>query len=133
MTRYLLDTNILVHLLRGRSDVARNLQRVGVRNCFMSEISMIELYYGAECSNNKEKNIRKVDELLKWFEPIPVTESIREICRQKAQLRKTGQLIEDFDLMIGCTAKTENMVLVTENVSHLSRIEGVKIENWVER
>ena len=99
----------------------------------MSEISMIELYYGAECSNNKEKNIRKVDELLKWFEPIPVTESIREICRQKAQLRKTGQLIEDFDLMIGCTAKTENMVLVTENVSHLSRIEGVKIENWVER
>ena len=38
--------------------------------------------------------------------------------------------IEDFDLLIGCTSVTNNLTMVTNNVKHYSRIEGIKIENW---
>lgn len=130
---YLLDTNILVHILRNRKEVVRNLEKVGVKNCAISEVSLLELYYGAECSGDVKKGIAKVDELLKWFKPIALSGTIREACRQKAMLRQKGMLIEDYDILIGCTAIANNMVLVTENVEHMNRLKGVKIENWVQR
>lgn len=53
--------------------------------------------------------------------------------RQKAQMRRDGHLIEDMDLFIGATAVAETMTMVTENVSHLSRIQGIRLENWIVR
>jgi hypothetical protein len=52
---------------------------------------------------------------------------------QKARLTKTGNLIDDFDLLIGCSAVANNLIMVTDNVKHLSRIKNIVIENWVFR
>lgn len=94
--KYLLDTNILVHLLRNRYVVSERIARVGWDNCCISEITMIELLYGAEVSKNRERNFAKVEQLCGDLEVIPVSVSIREFCRQKARLRHLGKLIEDF-------------------------------------
>lgn len=53
--------------------------------------------------------------------------------REKARLRKAGMPIDDFDLMIGATALSHDFVLVTENIKHLGRLQGVEIENWIGR
>lgn len=50
--------------------------------------------------------------------------------REKVRLRKEGNLIPDFDLIIGCSAVANNMTMVTNNVKHLERVKGIKIENW---
>lgn len=50
--------------------------------------------------------------------------------QQKARLRKKKLLIEDSDLWIGVTSVVNNFIMVTENVKHLGRIDGIKIENW---
>lgn len=51
---------------------------------------------------------------------------------QKAFLRKKGQLIEDADIIIGTTAiVNNNMVMVTENVKHIGRLNGIVVENWI--
>ena len=42
-------------------------------------------------------------------------------------------MIDDFDLLIGATALKHGMVLVTENVKHLSRVPGITLENWIDR
>lgn len=42
-----------------------------------------------------------------------------------------GQSIEDFDLLIGCTAVSDNLIMVTNNAKHYSRIKDIRIENWV--
>ena len=42
-------------------------------------------------------------------------------------------MIDDFDLLIGATAKKYDMILVTENIKHLSHIPDVKIDNWIDR
>lgn len=45
----------------------------------------------------------------------------------------SGKMIEDFDLLIGCTAVANGLVMVTDNTKHFSRIEGIVLENWIER
>lgn len=120
-------------MLRNRKEVVEAVSRVGWKNCCISEMTVVELYYGAECSNNPQKNRIVIDSFLSDIEIIPFSLSIHEFCKQKARLRSLGSLIEDFDLFIGSTAVVSDCVLVTENVKHLSRLEGIILENWVKR
>ena len=133
MKKYLLDSNICIHLLRNRTEVVEAVKRVGWKCCCISEITVVELYYGAECSGNPQKNRAVVDSFLADIEIVPFSLCIHEYCRQKVRLRSFGTLIEDFDLFIGSAAVASDCVLVTENIKHLSRLEGVVLENWVRR
>lgn len=96
-------------------------------------MTIVELFYGAECSQQREKNIFEVNEFISNINVHPLSTCIREFCFQKAKMRKEGRMIEDYDLFIGCTALVNNCVLVTENIKHLSRIQGLTIENWITR
>lgn len=131
--RYLLDSNICIHLLRNRKEVIEGIRRVGWSNCCISEITVVELFYGAECSSMPEANLEEVDAFVNSITVLPISSCIREFCRKKAALRRQGLLIEDFDMFIGCTALANKCTLVTENIKHLSRIEEIELENWVTR
>lgn len=107
------------------------LQRVGWDNCCISEMTIAELLYGAECSNEVEETKKEVISFCADIEVIPVGLALSEYAYQKAKLRKKGTLIDDLDLLIGSTAVATDCVLVTENVKHLNRIENIQIENWI--
>lgn len=64
---------------------------------------------------------------------VPFDRSIKVFAKEKARLRKLGTPIEEFDLLIASAAIAEDLVLVTDNTRHFQRIEGLKLENWVER
>lgn len=129
---YLLDTNICVFLLRDKYLVKDKLRDKGIRNCYISEITVAELFYGAKCSKDVKKNTQDVKDFCASLKVIPIYESLEEYAKQKAKLRKTGTMIDDFDLLIGCTAIHHNMILVTDNLRHFERLP-VNIENWVTR
>lgn len=129
---YLLDTNICIFLLRRKYDIAKTIQKVGIENCFISEITLAELYYGAECSSNPDYNLDIISDLKKYINISPISETLQIFAKQKARLRKEGVLIDDFDLLIGSTAIFHNAILVTDNIKHMKRLP-IKIENWVER
>lgn len=131
--KYLLDSNICIHLLRGNTSVRNAISRVGWDSCCISELTIVELYYGAECSSQREKNVAEVEALINDLNVIPLSSHIREFCAQKAAMRRRGTMIEDFDLFIGTAAKVAGCVLVTENVRHMEHIDGLEIENWVDR
>jgi len=134
MTRYLLDTNICVFFLRGNESIVKQIINNGVTNCFISEITVAELLYGVECDeSNSSENRKKVGELIDILSVVPITSALQEYASQKAVLRKEGKLIDDMDLLIGATAITNNMILVTDNEKHLSRLRNIKVENWVKR
>lgn len=133
MKQYLLDTNICIFFLRGLYDVPQRLEQIGRRNCHISEITVGELLYGAACSIQKEKHLRQVNELISLFAVEPIYPVLPVFADTKAQLRKQGTMIDDFDLLIGATALKHGMVLVTENVKHLSRVPGITLENWIDR
>jgi tRNA(fMet)-specific endonuclease VapC len=131
--QYLLDTNICVFFLRQKYDIGKRLSEVGLNNCFISEITIAELLYGAECSSNPVQNADLINQLCENMNVIPISNCLSEYSKQKAALRRSGKQIEDLDLLIGATAVANNMILVTDNVKHLSRLAHVKIENWIAR
>ena len=82
----------------------------------------------------KRKSIlRDAEKAKEIFTVIPISEAIDHFAKEKAKLRRNGRLIHDFDLLIGATSVHFDMVMVTGNVKHLSRISGIRIENWMRK
>ena len=128
---YLLDTNICVFFLRGRLNLDKIIKQKGKENCFISEITVFELRFGAENSENPVKSHKAVDLFVSGISIIPIYSSIKKYAKEKVRLRKLGKPINDeFDLLIGVTAVENKLTLVTDNSKDFENIEGIKIENW---
>ena len=108
----------------------RKIARAGIDNCFLSEITVAELYYGAENSDNPKKTMRETEEFISMFGIVPFGESLHTFGKEMAYLRAIGRKIENFDMAIGSIALHHKMVMVTDNTEHLGRIRGLKVENW---
>ena len=131
--QYLLDTNICVFVLRQKYGVGKRMLQAGVSNCFISELTYAELLYGAECSDNPEKNKTLISRFLSRIRVVPIKDAIPLFAKEKARLRKDGTLVEDFDLLIGTTAVKGGLTMVTENTRHFQNIDGIQLDNWVVR
>ena len=132
--RYLLDTNICVYFLRGKLKLDEIIKEKGRENCYISEITVVELLYGAENSENPTKSHKSVDAFLSGITIIPIYGSIKRYAKEKAGLRKIGKPKHDeFDLLIGVTAIENKLTLVTDNFKDFERLDGIKIENWIKR
>ncbi len=131
--KYLLDTNICIHFFRGKFNLIEKIEHIGLRNCAISEITLAELVFGAENSDNPQKNKELIEKFISQITILPIYDSIFKYGKEKARLRKAGIMISDFDLLIGSTAIENELILVTENVKELERISDIKIENWIVR
>jgi tRNA(fMet)-specific endonuclease VapC len=132
--QYLLDTSICVFFLRGKLDLATIIREKGRMNFFISEITVVELRFGAENSDDPPKAHKAVDDFIGGLSIIPIFGSIKRYAKEKVRLRKIGKPINDeFDLLIGITAVENNLTLVTDNVKDFDRLEGIMIENWYKR
>ena len=132
--QYLLDTNICVFFLRGKLNLDDLIKQKGRENCFISEITVVELRYGAENSDSPAKIHKAVDAFVNGLSIIPIYGSIRRYAKEKVRLKKIGKPMHDeFDLLIGVTAVENKLTLVTDNVKDFERLDGVKIENWFKR
>ncbi len=133
MNKYLLDTNICIFLFRGKYNINDQIKRVGFQNCCISEVTLAELKYGAECSEHITENNKIIDDFANSVTILPIYSSLSLYAKEKARLRKAGNMIDDFDLLIGVTAVANNLILVTDNEKHLKRISKLKVENWINR
>ncbi len=129
---YLLDTNICIHYFKGQFELKEKFEKIGFDKFAISEITLAELIYGAEKSQNKAKNIRVVEDFAEKISIIPIFDSIRVYGKEKARLKKKGTIVSDLDLFIGSTAVVNDMTLVTRNVREFERMENLKIENWID-
>ena len=132
--KYLLDTNVCVHFLRGKFEIDKILKEKGIENCYISEITVLELRFGAENSADKIKSHKAVDNFLKGIVIIPIFGSIKKYAEEKVRLNKIGKPQNDeFDLLIGVTAIENKLTLITENTKDFENLAEITIENWVIR
>lgn len=131
--KFLLDTNICIFLLKNQCSIRETVIKVDPSNCYVSEITIAELYYGASKSNQKENRLKDVDFIVGKFKILPIYPALPLFGDIRVELEEKGKRIDDFDLLIGATAIKNDMVLVTDNIKHLERLPNIKIENWVER
>ncbi|QOG01510.1 PIN domain-containing protein [Flavobacterium sp. MDT1-60] len=131
---YLLDTSICVFFLRGRLNLDKMVKEIGLEKCYISEITVAELRFGAENSDNPVKSNKAVDIFLKGLTIIPIFGSIKRYAIEKVRLRKIGKPMHDeFDLLIGVTAIENQLILVTDNIKDFKLLDGIRMENWFER
>ncbi len=133
MKGYLLDTNICIFALRDKYGVNERLEEVGREQCYVADVTVMELRFGAYKSEKKMENLRIVNDFISKVKVVPFAYTIDAFCQEKIRLQNLGTPIEDYDLFIGCAAKVAGLTMVTDNVQHLSRIDGLNIENWIQR
>ena len=131
--KYLLDTNICIHLFRGKFNLLEKFEKINLNDCAISEITYAELIFGAENSANPEKNLEIIDSFVSQIKVIPIFNAVHLYAKEKVRLRKNGNMISDFDMLIGCTAIANDLIMVTENLKEFERIKGINMENWVKR
>ncbi|HSM46922.1 MAG TPA: type II toxin-antitoxin system VapC family toxin, partial [Draconibacterium sp.] len=127
--KYLLDTNICIHFFRGKFNLIEKLEEVGLTSCAISEITLAELIFGAENSLSPQKNRDIVEKFTSRVTVLPIYDVINLYAKEKVRLRKSGTMISDFDLLIGCTAVQKELIMATENQREFERISNIKIEN----
>ena len=121
--KYLVDTNICIHFFRGKFDLFDKFQEADLDNCAISEITLAELIFGAENSSNPKKNLKLIDDFSEQVRILPIFNSINIYAKEKVRLRKKGEMISDFDLLIGATAIANELIMVTENVGEFKKIK----------
>ena len=129
MERYLLDTNVIVEMLRGNRKVIGQIERHGRQNCFISEITIAELYYGAIRSENS-KHLDDIEIIESLFQIVPLYPSFLDYAKIRHHLTSTGLGIDTFDMLIGASAVQGNYVLITHNKKHFSRIPKLQLADW---
>jgi tRNA(fMet)-specific endonuclease VapC len=129
---YLLDTNICIHYFKGQFGLSKKIEKIGFENFAISEITLAELYYGAEKSQYKEQNLKVIEDFVDKITIIPILNSIRIYGKEKARLKTKGKIISDLDLFIGATSIVNEMIMVTRNTREFERFEGIRLENWID-
>ncbi len=129
---YLLDTNICIYYFKGQFELKRRIEQIGFQNFAISEITLAELIFGAEKSQNKVQNLKVVEDFSERITILPIFDSIKIYGKEKARLKQKGTIISDLDLFIGATAIVNDMILLTRNVKEFERMQNIRIENWID-
>lgn len=132
---FLLDTNILSDLVKKKPHpyLLSRLSSLPVHNLFTSVICLMELRYGCALRDDFDSFWSKiVSRVISQVQVIPFGPEESLIAGDLlAQLRKKGQSIGLEDILISATAMAHRLVLVTANIKHFSKIDGLTVENWL--
>ena len=132
MLRYLLDTNIVIYTLKRRPIEVWDVFNKNADRMAISSITLSELYYGAEKSSNVSINLSVIEDFCSRLEVLPYgAKASQHYGAIRATLAKAGQPIGVNDVHIAAHARSEGLILVTNNVKEFIRVPALQIENWV--
>lgn len=132
MLTFMLDTNIAIHVIKQRPIAALNkFNQYAARIC-VSSITLAELYFGAENSQNMAKNLVQVDDFLSRLVILDYdSQAASHYGNIYADLTKKGNVISENDMHIAGHARSRGLILVTNNLREFERVEGLRLDNWV--
>ena len=129
---YLLDTNVCIDYFNGRyPSVTRRIQEQNPTNLCLSSIVVAELRYGADKSEHRRQNHHRIDILTGEIQCIdfdaPAAKAFGHV---RSRLEGAGRIIGPYDMLIASHALSLRLIVVTDNLSEFSRVEGLEVENW---
>jgi tRNA(fMet)-specific endonuclease VapC len=133
MLRYLLDTNIVIYVLKRRPIEVLSVFNQNASRMAISAITLSELYHGAEKSIKVSENLAAIEDFCSRLEVLPYgSKAAQHYGAIRAGLEKLGQPIGVNDLHIAAHARSEGLVMVTNNVGEFARVPALQVENWVD-
>ncbi|WP_027891549.1 type II toxin-antitoxin system VapC family toxin [Calidithermus chliarophilus] len=132
--RYLLDTDICIHVARHRPrQVLERLRSLEYGEVNISVITEFELTYGALKSADPQGKLAQVELVTRLAPPLPLDSSaVAAAARIRLELERKGLRIGAYDTLIAAQALSLGLTLVTNNVREFGRVEGLRVENWLE-
>lgn len=132
MLRYLLDTNIVIYVLKQRPVQVLTTFNANASHMAISSITLAELLHCAEESSRVSENLSVVEDFCSRLEVLPYdAKAAQHYGAIRAALEKLGQTIGVNDLHIAGHARSAGLVLVTNNVSEFAPVPALEVENWV--
>ena len=132
MLKYLLDTNIVIYVIKRRPLGVMGLFNDNAGRMAISAITLSELYHGAEKSAKVAQNLAVLEEFASLLQVLPYSaKASQHYGAIRSALEKAGCPIGVNDLHIAAHARSEGLTLVTNNLGEFERVPGLLIENWV--
>lgn len=133
MLKYLLDTNIVIYVMKHRPALVRERFIRHQGQLAISAITLMELVYGAEKSAQTERNLREIEGFAARLDVLAYDEAAANHSGQiRAELARAGTPIGPYDQMIAGHARALGLILVSNNLREFERVPGLRLENWVE-
>jgi tRNA(fMet)-specific endonuclease VapC len=133
MLRYMLDTNIVIYVIKKKPLSALQVFNQQAGHMAISSITLAELLHGAEKSNAQARSLAVVEDFCSRLEVLPYgPKAAQHYGSIRSALEKRGQTIGINDLHIAAHARSEGLTLVSNNLREFERVEALQLSNWVE-
>ncbi len=131
MLKYLLDTNIVIYTMRNRPQQVKHRFQKHDGQMAISAVTLGELVFGAEHSQQVERNLADIESMAARLEVLPFdNKAAYQFGQIRSALYRMGHPIGPYDMMIAGHARSEGLILVTNNIKEFERVQGLLIEDW---
>lgn len=128
----MLDTNICIYVMRGRLPEVRSRFTALAEHLCISSVSLAELRYGVEKSVRRAESIAVLENFAARLEVLPFgVDAAIHYGELRAELERLGTPCGLHDTQIGGHARSEGLIVVTNNMREFDRMPGLRAENWV--
>jgi len=132
MLKYMLDTNIVIYTMKNKPEVVRAAFKKHYGQMCISSVTYMELVYGAERSANPEKNLKALEGFVARMDLLAFDNSAAVHSGQiRAELALKGTPIGPYDQMIAGHARSQGLIVVSNNTKEFDRVTALRVENWV--
>lgn len=132
MLKYLLDTNIVIYVIKRRPIEVLETFNANASRMAISAITLAGLLHGVERSSQPTTNLAVVEDFYSRLEVLPYTaKAAQHYGSIRAELERIGQPIGVNDLHIAAHARSEGLILVTNNTREFVRVPALQVENWI--
>jgi tRNA(fMet)-specific endonuclease VapC len=132
MLTYMLDTNICIHVMKNYPQALREKFNSLAEQLCISSITLGELHYGAEKSARRIDNLSAIEHFVARLDVLPFeAKAAAHYGQVRAELERAGTPCGPHDMQIGGHARSEGLIVITNNIREFNRMPGIRVENWV--
>lgn len=127
----MLDTNIVIYTMKNRPLPVRKMFKQHQEQICISTVTLGELVFGAEHSQQVERNLADIEAMSSRLEVLTFSDKAAYHFGQiRSCLYRKGEPIGPYDMMIAGHARAEGLILVTNNIKEFTKVPGLLLENW---
>jgi tRNA(fMet)-specific endonuclease VapC len=132
MLTYMLDTNICIYVMKNYPQHLREKFNSLAEQLCISSITLGELHYGAEKSARRVENLLAIEHFVARLDVLPfAAKAAAHYGQVRAELERAGTPCGPHDMQTGGHARSEGLIVVTNNMREFGRMPGIRVENWV--
>lgn len=132
MLRYMLDTNIVIYVIKRRPRALLDKFNAHAGQMCISAITESELLHGVEKSDHRDRNLRQVEDFVSRLDVLAYdSKAAAHYGDIRADLERKGKPIGVNDLHIAAHARAEGLILVSNNTREFERVTALRLDNWV--